>query len=171
MIETNVKLDLNMQKALNRKRFITYVVMLVVGSVGLFAYLAISVALESGPKWLDYILWTSAVFFGFGLVFLLVLNKTNKKVEESQRVNNYVFFKDFMLITTYCKGEAISSLKQYYHEIVKVKETKDYIFLYLSSNLAYPLLKKDLKEEDKNTILSYIKSAINIKNVKNSSSN
>lgn len=157
MIETNTKLDLKMQKALNLKLFIASIVLLIIGIVGLLGYLILSIGFRMDTIWLDILLWVFSISFGYGLIWMLSVIRTNSAVADEQKENNYMFFEDYVLITTYFKGENIGSIKLYYKEIKKIKQTNDYIFLYRSFRIVYPVSKQNLNQQDCETVLSLIK--------------
>jgi len=163
MIEKNAVVDSNVQKALNKKLWIASLVLLIVGAVGMVSYIIIGVAIKNEPEWLDVLLYVFAFMFAFGLVFLITVNKTNAAALKNDAKLNYMFFEDYVLVTSYKGNENVGTLKIYYKELAKVKETKEYIFLYQTKVTALPLLKSDLSEQEKETLLSWFNNKNQIK--------
>ena len=152
------KIDENLQKEGNQKGRRNIVTMLVAGIVGLVAYIAISLFVES--PYLDYLLWPSAIFFAFGVVLLFVMNKTNKTTIAKNMVDEYEIFEDHIVVDSYQNGEKTVSVKTYFKDIIKIDETKNYFFLYPSKQAAYPVPKNEFSPEELEKLITKIKSLI-----------
>ena len=152
------------QKSLNRTLFIISLVALIVGALGLAAYFALTVyfgvaaeltgnsAYESLADGFNPML-IFAVPFGFGLVFVIVIRVQIKNAaKQSDCKNEYEFFAGHLILNEYKSGIQVGKSKIFYKNIVKYKETQDYLFFYLVRTLAYFIPKADLTEEENATI-------------------
>ena len=92
----------------------------------------------------------------FGVVFVLALpygiKKANKKHFDSykgvksDKVVEFEFNDNYYSIAAYENGEQIELSKYQYDKIFKVEETSEYFFIYIASNMAHLIDKKDLDE-------------------------
>ena len=71
MITVRTKLNEEMQKELTRPALITYFIMMIIGIVGLLAYIIIGVATNANVEFL----LAFSIPFGMGLVFYLTIKK------------------------------------------------------------------------------------------------
>lgn len=151
--EVNQKLYIELNQTVKKNSKIS----LIFGIIGLVAYIGISVYKEYA--WLDYLLWISAILFGFGLVFVLTINKSIKKAKDNIIVTENEIEETFMNITDTKNGEQVGSAKIYYKDIIKVKETQNYLFLYPNKQMAYPISKQGMKAEEIAQVKNWINSA------------
>ncbi len=161
IIET--KIDNAAQKALSKKTMITYLVMLIIGSIGLFSYMVFASIYIN--KYL-YILLIFAIPFSIGFVCYITLNSSIKDISKCQFTNKYEFDKNFFNVITIKEGNEIGKQKINYKDIYKVKETKEYIFIYINKLDAYIIKKSNT---DNNTIIN-IKILINSNFINNNKS-
>ncbi len=155
-IIVSTAMDERMQKELSRTSLITSVVLLVIGCVGLVAYIALSVLLEvfgvPEPDSTNILLILGAICFVLGLFLLLLLKSVIKKIRNTARVNNYEFFNGYFIISETNYGELTATVKVYNSQIIKGKETKNYLFFFIQSSAAFPVLKENLTEGELNTL-------------------
>lgn len=85
-----------------------------------------------------------AVPFGVGLVLYLVLNANIKQLAQKNYVNRFEFNDETLDIATMQHDEVIATYKLHYNEIVKVKETEKYYFVYIAKFSAYIISKENL---------------------------
>lgn len=157
IIKFSLEINQEVQTELNKSLKRNCIIALVIGIIGFVAYISISMFFEHFI--LEVLLWVFAFAFGFGLVFLITINKTNKKVVASKMVGEYELFEEFMTIDSIKDGEKISSAKVYYKDIIKIKETENYIFLYPNKQIAYPIPKNKLSAEELSTVKLWVHSA------------
>lgn len=149
MINCKTPIDENAQKALTKKFYIISLIALIVGAIGIVAYIVIGVFVES--SYLDIMLVFSLPF-GFGLVYVISINKIIKKAVANNIVNEYEFDNDFFNVSSYKNGEVVGTSKVYYKDLYKIKEKDGYIFLYINISNAY-IVKEDALSENDQTLL------------------
>lgn len=145
MIKCSVEFNKELVKELNGKVKLGSLISMIIGIVGLCAYITISMFIEA--FWLEVFLWVFAIMFGFGLVFFLKLDKINNETIKSKIINEYELNEEFMNVTSIKNGEAIGTSKIYYKDLVKVKETNNFLFLYPNNAQAFAISKKISTEE------------------------
>ena len=156
MFTVKTELNSEVQTELSRPVYITSLIMLIIGSVGLVAYIVLGTIFDNTA--LDYML-AFAVPFGFGLVFLITVKKMSKNIEKIKQTNEYTFEQDYMSVTTYRFEENEGSIKVYYRDLVKSRETKKYIFMYINKVSALAVDKTLLTEDE----LIILKSLLGLK--------
>lgn len=152
-VETPVNAD--MQREFMRTIYIVSLVSLIIGSVGIAAFMAwdITTIFFKIKEPHILILVAVAVFFAFGLVFLLTCRKTVKNAAQGPvKSEVYEFFSDYLIAEDYMNGEKVGTAKIYYNQILKRKETKSFLFFYIQANAAAPVSKAGLSEGEINTL-------------------
>ena len=152
--EINQQLQTELNKNVKRNSIIATIV----GVVGLVAYIGLSMWKELFV--FEILLWVSACLFGFGLVYIAMINKTNKKSAESKIIGEYELEETFMTITASKGNEQISTAKVYYKDIIKVRETENYLFLYPNRQVAYPVPKNKLTPEELSMVKLWVSSQL-----------
>jgi len=145
------------QKELNARAQLANLILLILGSIGLLAYIVIGVIHEYA--WLDYLLWVSAIFFGFGLVFYITIKKINKKNPNLNSTVEYELNEDHFVETIFKNNEQIGNNKFYYKNIMKIRDMKSYIFIYVSASAACAIPKSELTTEEITTLKTWIEKA------------
>ncbi len=156
---TSVRIDKELIKRTGRALRIVCLIALIVGSVGLAAWIISSTAIEvfqeeglySGDselahRLLNTLLWGSAVLFVCGLVFTLSMRANAKKSLIASRENVYRFYEYHFTVTDLREGENLGTVKTYYSDLAKVRETKEFFFLYPNRVTYFPVDKKKLTE-------------------------
>lgn len=157
-IKIETQLDERAQKEFMGKLFIVSLVCLIIGSVGIAAYMAWSITaiiLETYEPSI-VILVVFAFLFAFGLIFVISYNKIIKKARTEDKKEVYEFFNSYVVANDYVNGEQVATVKIYYKNIVKRKETKNYIYFYMQANAACPVGKADMTEGELNAIRSLL---------------
>lgn len=145
------------QKQNSRTLFIVSLICLIVGAVGLAAYIGISAYLgtvyEDAPAWCDALL-VFAVPFAFGLIFLLTIHSLVKQARKNSGViNEYEFFADCIMAREIRGEEITANVRMDYSQILKVKEKGDYLFFYYQvKQFLYFIEKAALTTDELNTI-------------------
>ena len=166
MFESEAKLTKFMLKEHNKKIKTLYIILMWVGIAGLLSYIAISLLIET--SWLDYLLYVSSILFGFGIVITVSLNMAENKQDKLNQLNKYVFYEDYIEITSIEDDTRnLGTVKQYYDKIVKVKETENYLYLYINRVLFLPVIKNSLSEANLTILRGLLEK--NINNKKNNS--
>ena len=147
----------NIQKKNLHKLFIISLVCLIVGALGVVAYIALGVALEteSGdtPAWCEAFL-VFAVPFAFGLVFILTINSLVKQARKNNGViNEYEFFADCIMAREIRGGEICANVRLNYDQVLKTKQAGEYLFFfYQIKSYAYPIDTTELTPPELNTV-------------------
>ena len=142
------------QRELTAVRRKTFLLAIIIGAVGMLAYVVLRTFIESPV--LDVML-IFAVPFGVGLVLYLVLDANIKQPAQKNYVNRFEFNDETLDIATMRHDEVIAAYKLHYNEIVKVKETEKYYFVYIAKFSAYIISKENLTEDEKNKINKLLK--------------
>ena len=148
------------QKEISKKAYIIWLTALIVGVIGLVAYIVLGTIFPDVSE-LDLLLFFSMPF-GFGLVFVLTIKKQIKSVQTLNQVNTYEFFEDHVVVSTVRNMEVVGSVKIYYKDLTKSKETEKYFLLYLNNVSVLPIKKDGLKTEEQVLVRSFL----NLKQVK-----
>lgn len=145
------------QKRYLRTLFIVALICLVIGAVGVVAYIAVGVTMEMNfgetPAWCEALL-VFAVPFAFGLIFVLTVNSLIRQARKNSGViNEYEFFSDCLMAREIRGGEVCANVCINYNQIVKTKQVGEYFFFfYQVKTLSYPIDTTDLTEAELNTI-------------------
>ena len=144
MIECETVIDINVQKILTKKAYTCSIVALVIGTLGLIAYLVLGTIINE--LWTEFFL-IFALPFGIGLVYSITLNKNYKIFKDTVMVNCYAFGDVALTVTTIKNNENIGSSTIPYYIIYKTKKKDKYIFIFLNKNSAFPIDKSRLTDE------------------------
>ena len=147
-----------LQKEANKNSKRNAIIMLIIGAVGLVAYVIVSTFIEH--YLLEILSWVSAFLLVFGIFLLVLIKNTNKKMVEKKMVDEYELFEEYLTVDSYQNGEKIVSLKAYYKDLIKIRETENYIFLYPNKQSAYPVPKKQLTDEELVTVRNWVQTAM-----------
>ena len=150
------------QKEVNKTSKFYSILSLVIGAIGIFAYIVISVFVEHVI--LDILLWVFAFLLVFGILFLVSINKVNKTTVDKKMIDEYELFETYLTVDSFQNGEKIVSIKTYYKDIIKIKETENYLFLYPNKQGAYPVPKSKLSSEELDKLKQWLKAEMNKKN-------
>lgn len=145
MFTTKTKIDIEVQRELSKKSYNIAFVAMIIGAIGLLAYIIVGTIYELPI--LDIML-IFAIPFAFGLVYMIAIKKLLKKVEEIDSVNEYTFNETFFEVNTIRNGESVGSAKIYYKELYKSKETINFVFMYLNKTAAIAVAKKNLTSDE-----------------------
>ena len=146
MFKTATVINSEVQKEISKKAYIIWLTALIVGIIGLVAYIVLGTIFPNVTE-LDLLLFFSMPF-GFGLVFVLTIKKQIKSVQTLNQVNTYEFFEDHVVVSTVRNMEVVGSVKVYYKDLTKSKETEKYFLLYLNNVSVLPIKKDGLKPEE-----------------------
>lgn len=160
MFKTATVINSEVQKEISKKAYIIWLTALIVGVIGLVAYIVLGTIFPDVSE-LDLLLFFSMPF-GFGLVFVLTIKKQIKSVEKLNQINTYEFFEDHVVVSTVRNMEVVGSVKVYYKDLTKSKETEKYFLLYLNNVSVLPIKKDGLKTEEQVLVRSFL----NLKQVK-----
>lgn len=156
-IKAGAKLDENMQKELSGGLSIYALLLLIFGSIGTAAFLVLYVIAEYvfpavDDFWFLMLLIIFAALLGGGIGLKILLNKNLKAVRGLDKSVHYEFFKSYFTVTETLNNETVASAKIYNTQIVKRKETENYLFLFINATAVYPVDKSQLNVAELNTI-------------------
>ena len=154
MVECTTVINDKVQRQISKKLYISSIVCLVIGIIGVILYIVLSTIYQN--SWADLLL-LFAIPFGFGLTFFITLDTNYRILKNTAMVNFYIFDDDYLFVTTIKDNENVGSSQIPYNSITKIKENKLYLFIYINKVSALPVEKASLSEED----INYIKSKIN----------
>jgi len=154
-MKCNCEINKDVQKELNFKIKILSLILLIIGSISFLVYFIYYFITDIT---LYYPLYISIPFLGIGIALMYLIKKNIQNAEKNIFTVYYEFFEDYMEIESYKKEELISKTKYYYKDIVKISESKHYLFLYPNTVSAFPILKNQLSTDDLNTLKNLINS-------------
>lgn len=154
MFKTATVINSEVQKEISKKAYIIWLTALIVGVIGLVAYIVLGTIFPDVSE-LDLLLFFSMPF-GFGLVFVLTIKKQIKSVQTLNQVNTYEFFEDHVVVSTVRNMEVVGSVKVYYKDLTKSKETEKYFLLYLNNVSVLPIKKDGLKPEEQVLVRAFL---------------
>ena len=154
MIVCKTELDKEAQKALTRTFFILSLISLIVGAIGLVLYIVLNIFLTS--SYLDVLLVCSLPF-GFGLVYIIMINNIIEMTSASKIINEYTFENDYFMVSSIKNEEVVSTNKIYYKEIYKIKEKDGYLLLYINLSNAYIIKEGNLSSENLTLLKAILK--------------
>lgn len=154
MFKTATVINSEVQKEISKKAYIIWLTALIVGVIGLVTYIVLGTIFPDVSE-LDLLLFFSMPF-GFGLVFVLTIKKQIKSVQTLNQVNTYEFFEDHVVVSTVRNMEVVGSVKIYYKDLTKSKETEKYFLLYLNNVSVLPIKKDGLKPEEQVLVRAFL---------------
>ncbi len=158
-IRVSTKLTAEMEKENQKKLKTGSFWAMIIGIIGLIAYIVVSVAcFDEGeePKWLEIFLYAFSVLFAIGLIFFLTTKNLIKKAVANGFTNEYLFTEEFATVTSYRGGEKVGEIKHYYNEFTKIRKTEYYLFLHLGVRGAYPIELCKINEEELAIVCAWV---------------
>lgn len=144
------------QRKLTKKLYVVSIVCLVVGTLGLLAYLGVGVGYyavtDTELQGWDAML-VFALPFGFGFIFYLTLRKQYKQLaERGESLILYEFFSDCLMLRDFRLGEQTAAVKWEYSRVVKAKFKGKTLFIYPIKMISYPVECEGLSPAEQNTL-------------------
>ena len=149
------KLDENVNKELNRKNMLSWLIVLLIG-IGVTAFGVIATLfslLES--FYCSLMMVIGMLFITFSLICIIIILKMGKEQKNSNIELVYDFLKKYVILKRMENGTEIESEKIYYKYIIKTRKTKNYIYIYRSDKTVIPFCIRDVNLEDLKTIENY----------------
>lgn len=150
------------RKALTKNLKWLWIVLLIVGSVGLIAYIFGATYFEEvygyKPQWADIILVLSAVPFAIGLIFTLATRSQKKaELKTNDILTNSEFFSDCIIFREYKDSEQMGVIRIDYSRILRVKLRGNFLYFGIAQGVFYPVYIGNLTETELNTIKKQLK--------------
>ena len=152
-----VNINLKIQKELNYSMWIKGVVFTIIGSLGMLSYIAITMFIEN--VWMEVFLWVMAFIFAIGLIYLISIKKTNKQVLQANIKSEIDIQEEFVTFSSIKNNEIVSTNKCYYKDLIKIKETDNYLFLYINKFSAIPIPRNSFSAEEYSLIKLWVNSS------------
>ena len=140
------KIDENVQKELSKNMLIFSYICFVLGAIALIAIVSYE-TIKNVEISIEYDILVSAIF-ALGLILIISVKITIKNAKVLNRENVYTFKDEYFEIQTMYHNEVEATQKIYYADIYKIKETKNYIFIYQNFNRAFPISKSATENLD-----------------------
>ena len=142
-----VKIDANVIKHLNGRLLKLGIIFTSLG----FALTLIYVLSFSVFNILKYNMWTvtaCVLTLAIGILEIYVYYKAKSNSTKGDIANEIEFFDSYLESRSVKNGEVFQSVKIKYNEILKVKETSEYLFMYNSSIAAHVIEKNQFSEQE-----------------------
>lgn len=145
-VRTSVLVNGAMQRSLLNKNLVLGILYIVLGAVFLF----ISVGLifsGPGPEAFYFCLFFGLLFAMLGAMMLFGRSRAVSQAEKTQTEHIYEFYEGYVLVTQVRFGENMGTMKYYYGDFVRRRETGKFILLYQTAYTAFPVEKAALAPE------------------------
>ncbi len=150
------------RKALTKNLKWLWIALLIVGAMGLAAYIVVATIWEEvygyEPKWAEILLILSAIPFAIGLIFTLATRSQKKADLKTDNIKtNSEFFSDCIILREFKDGEQVGVIRIDYSKILRVKRRGEFLYLTITQGIAYPVYLGSLTQEELNTIYKTLK--------------
>ena len=153
------------RKALTKNLKLLWIALLIVGSIGIVAYIFFATFWEEiygyEPDWAEIILVLSAIPFAVGLIFTLA-TKSQKKVDSKTDdiQTNSEFFADCLIFREFKDGEQLGIFRIDYNQILRVKQRDSFLYLTIAQGISYPVFVGGISEIELTSIKRQLKMPI-----------
>lgn len=155
-VKVNTVIDEKMQKEYLAKSNKLTLAMIIVGAVATLVFLILYCISDSYPVFEDGFTLPFLILFacllGAAIGLKILFNKAVKQVKGCGKINEYEFFSDYFMLTQMTNGEAVATAKFYNSQITKVKDSKNYFFVYITAAQIFPVSKEGLTESELNIL-------------------
>ena len=158
-VKTSVKQDERMYGELNKNLYNVGIVSLVVGAIAFVCgvlVLGITISEQTEVSDALVILVLGVVLIFLGIFYMLLCKNAAKNALKMNRVEELEFFDGYLIEKEYTDGEHTSTNKVYYKWLVRIRETKNFLFLYNTRVTAAAVDKNSIPLEELNTIRSLL---------------
>lgn len=157
-MKCRVTVNEKLQKELNEKIWLTGLIMTIVGAIGLGLYAILSTFF--GDKLIfEMLFWVMVFVFALGVTYLFLVKSANKRALNNNYTDEIELFEEYCVVQTLKNEEVVGTLKVYYKDLIKVKETENYLFLYPNKMVATSIPKSEFSAEDFSKIKLWVHSA------------
>lgn len=157
-MKCRVQINEKLQKELNEKIWLTGLIMTIVGAIGLGLYVIVS-AFFGEKLIIEMLFWAVLFVFALGVTYLFLVKSANKRALKDIKTDEIELFEDCYVEQTLKNEEVVGTMKVYYKDLIKVKETENYLFLYPNKMVASAIPKSEFSAEDFSKIKLWIHSA------------
>lgn len=161
-IKTSVKQDERMYGELNKNIRNVGIFSLIAGAVVFVCgvlILCINISEQTDVSDSFVIPVLSVLLIFLGVFYILLCKNTAKNASKMNRVEELEFFDGYLIEKEYTDGEHTSTNKVYYKWLVRIRETKNYLFLYNTRVTAVAVDKNSLPPNELSVIRALLKRA------------
>lgn len=155
-MQCSVEITGEIQKELTRKHRKFSISIFVLGLLGIFAYFAIKMFFDE--FWVEVVFFVSMVLLVLGILMYAGYATSKSKVKGANVFNHYEFSATSLTITHQRNEDIATTVKVLYKNIKKVKDSENYLFIYVSRKAVLPVPKKNMTPEEISSLKVWINS-------------
>ena len=145
-MKSSVKVDEKVIKQLNSNILKNGLIWTISTVSIILTYIMVAVFLNKNTNAL--ILSLMALVLAVGILLLWCYFKIKRDTLKENRTNEVEFFEEYLESHIIKNEQVVATQKINYNEIVKIKETEDYIFIYPTINNAFVVEKKQFSNQE-----------------------
>ena len=145
-MKSSVKVDEKVMKQLNSNILKNGLIWTISSASITLIYIVVTVFLNKNTNAL--ILSLMACFLAVGILLLWCYFKIKRDTLKENRTNEVEFFEEYLESRVIKNEQVVATQKVNYNEIIKIKETEDYIFIYPVINNAFVVDKKQFTSQE-----------------------
>ena len=145
-MKSSVKVDEKVIKQLNSNILKKGLIWTILSFSIILTYIIVTVFLNKNTNAL--ILSLLAFVLAIGILLIWCYFKIKRDTLKENRTNEVEFFEEYLESRVIKNEQVVATQKVNYNEIVKIKETEDYIFIYPIINNAFVVDKKQFSSQE-----------------------
>lgn len=145
-MKSSVKVDEKVIKQLNSNILKKGLIWTILSSAIILIYIIVTVFLNKNINAL--ILSLMAFVSAVGILLIWCYFKIKRDTIKENRTNEVEFFEEYLESSVIKNEQVIATQKVNYNEIIKIKETEDYIFIYQTINTVFVVEKKQFSNQE-----------------------
>ena len=145
-MKSSVKIDEKVIKQLNSNILKNGLIWTISTVSIILTYIMVAVFLNKNPNVL--ILSLMAFVSAGGILLIWCYFKIKRDTLKENRTNEVEFFEEYLESRVIKNEQVVATQKANYNEIIRVKETEDYIFIYQTINIAFVVDKKQFSNQE-----------------------
>ena len=145
-MKSSVKVDEKVMKQLNSNILKNGLIWTISTASIILTYITVAVFLNKNTN--AFILSLMALVLAVGILLLWCYFKIKRDTLKENRTNEVEFFEDYLESRVIKNEQVVATQKVNYNEIIKIKETEDYIFIYPVINNAFVVEKKQFTSQE-----------------------
>ena len=147
-MESKIEVNKKVQSEILKKSLIISILIMFLSIAGIVAYIVYTLMYGTSIT-LILTLVLACLVFVIALCNLLILKSVIKQIDKNSFVNEYDFEDDTIIVSSHkLNGIIIAEGSVPYDTVLKVKETKNYLLIYISKGNVWPVEKSTLSVED-----------------------
>lgn len=145
-MKSSVKVDEKVMKQLNSNILKNGLIWTISIASIILTYIMVAVFLNKNTN--AFILSLMALVLAGGILMIWCYFKIKRDTLKENRTNEVEFFEEYLESRVIKNEQVTATQKVNYNEIVKIKETEDYIFIYPTMNNAFVVEKKQFSNQE-----------------------